>query len=170
MLLLKIFQPIEQLCSDSTKGSTFCCIQRLLMMSLHVYVTLLNKKYSLVCLVRKNRKLVGVILDQKHSVADVIQKTLFTNFQCTGLTAVICKFSKSIMYLPKIFTSFDQSHPDSTLSTNQFKIGTCNLLPLVFHTKVCALTFVHQCLVKAIVLKLSIQFGSIFIFASLNCI
>ena len=88
MLIHKIFQPIAQLCSDSTKGSTFCCIQRLLMMSLHVYVTLLNKKYSLVCLVRKNRKLVGVILDQKHSVADVIQTTLFLNFQCTGLTAL----------------------------------------------------------------------------------
>ena len=52
MLLHKILQPIAQLCSDSTKGSTFCCIQRLLMMSLHVYVTLLNKKI-LTCLLGK---------------------------------------------------------------------------------------------------------------------
>ena len=52
MLLHKILKTIAQLCSDSTKGSTFCCIQRLLMMSLHVYVTLLNKKI-LTCLLGK---------------------------------------------------------------------------------------------------------------------
>ena len=124
--LHKIFQLIAQLCSDSTKGSTFCCIQRLLMMSLHVYVTLLNKKILTCLLGKKEMKTSrGNSGPKTQCCCCDLENPFFKNFNLIIQSSVNFKIlddwgMSNCNWISKVFTSFDQQQHNWTFSIGRY--------------------------------------------------